>query len=178
MRSRFVPYSTTPGRLMAQLISDIVAVLWTAAWAFVGMAVHTAVSTIAEVGRQLEGGADGIAENLASAGDSADRIPLVGDTIAKPLTAASEAALDVAGAGHNLDTTAGWLAVVLAFAVATPPILALMMPWLFLRLRFFRRKWTAITMVATPAGEQLLALRALANRPLRKLRRFRRAEGR
>jgi hypothetical protein len=154
---------------MAQLISDIVAVLWTAAWAFVGMAVHTAVSTIAEVGRQLEGGADGIAENLASAGDSADRIPLVGDTIAKPLTAASEAALDVAGAGHNLDTTAGWLAVVLAFAVATPPILALMMPWLFLRLRFFRRKWTAITMVATPAGEQLLALRALANRPLRKL---------
>ena len=43
------------------------------------------------------------------------------------------------------------------------------MPWLVLRLRFFRRKWVALTLAATPAGEQLLALRALANRPLAKL---------
>ena len=43
------------------------------------------------------------------------------------------------------------------------------MPWLFLRVRFFRRKWTALTLASTPAGEQLLALRALANRPLAKL---------
>ena len=43
------------------------------------------------------------------------------------------------------------------------------MPWLFLRVRFFRRKWTVITLASTPAGEQLLALRALANRPLAKL---------
>jgi hypothetical protein len=42
-------------------------------------------------------------------------------------------------------------------------------PWIFLRVRFFRRKWTALTLAATPAGEQLLALRALANRPLGKL---------
>jgi hypothetical protein len=43
------------------------------------------------------------------------------------------------------------------------------MPWLVLRLRFFRRKLTVTALAATPAGEQLLALRALANRPLRKL---------
>ena len=36
-------------------------------------------------------------------------------------------------------------------------------------MRFFRRKWMALTLAATPAGEQLLALRALANRPLAKL---------
>lgn len=65
--------------------------------------------------------------------------------------------------------TAGWLAWLLALAVAAPPILALMMPWLFLRVRFFRRKWTAVTLASTWAGEQLLALRALANRPLPKL---------
>ena len=57
----------------------------------------------------------------------------------------------------------------LALAVAAPPILAIAMPWLFLRMRFFRRKWMAITLASTPAGEQLLALRALANRPLAKL---------
>jgi hypothetical protein len=93
----------------------------------------------------------------------------VGDALAEPLRAASEAALGIAGAGANLDTTATWLAVVLGLAVAAPPILFIAMPWLFLRVRFARRKWTSLTLAATPAGEQLLALRALANRPLGKL---------
>jgi hypothetical protein len=135
----------------------------------VGLAVHTAVATIAAVGRQVNDGATGVAGNLNSAGDSAGNVPLVGDSLSKPLRAASEAALDIAGAGQSLDTTATWLAWVLALAVAAPPILAVAMPWLFMRIRFFRRKWTAIALAATPAGEQLLALRALANRPLVKL---------
>ena len=71
--------------------------------------------------------------------------------------------------GTASNHTASWLAWVLALAVAAPPILAVARPWLFLRIRFFRRKWTVITLASTPAGEQLLALRALANRPLAKL---------
>jgi hypothetical protein len=169
MTSRYVPYATTPARLLAQLISDIVVFLWSAVWVMVAMAVYDAVATIAQVGSQVETGATGVAANLSSAGDRTDDVPLVGDALTAPLRAASEAALDIAGAGHNLDTTASWLAWVLALAVAAPPILFVAMPWLYLRVRFFRRKWTAITLAATPAGEQLLALRALANRPLAKL---------
>jgi hypothetical protein len=151
------------------LFSDIVVVVWTLAWALVGLAVHSAVSTIADVGRQFGGGADGVANSLKSAGHSATSIPLVGDAVSKPLTAASQAALDIAGAGHNLDATATWLAVVLALAVAAPPTLGVMVPWLILRIRFFRRKRNVSALAATPAGEQLLALRALANRPLHQL---------
>jgi hypothetical protein len=169
MTPRYLPYATTPARLFAQLISDLVVIAWTTVWVLIGMAVHSAVSTIAEVGRQVETGANGVSDNLNSAGDSTDNVPLIGDTLSKPLRAASEAALDIAGAGHSLDTTASWLAWVLALAVAAPPILFVVMPWLFLRVRFFRRKWTALTLARTPAGEQLLALRALANRPLTKL---------
>jgi hypothetical protein len=169
MSSRYVPYATTPGRLLAQLISDIVLVVWAAVWVLVGMAVHAAITTIAEVGRQVQGGATGVAGNLNSAGDSVDDVPLVGEALSKPLRAASGAALDIAGAGQSLDTTASWLAWLLALAVAAPPILAVALPWLFLRVRFFRRKWTALALAATPAGEQLLALRALANRPLARL---------
>lgn len=169
MRSPLLPYATTPARLAAQLFSDAVIAAWTCVWVLVGLAVHTAISQIAEVGRQVEAGAQGIAGNLASAGEGAGHVPLIGQAISKPLTAASAAALDIAGAGHNLNTTAGWLAVVLAIAVAAPPIGALAMPWLLLRLRFFRRKRAVLALAATPAGEQLLALRALTNRPLRKL---------
>ena len=169
MKSRFIPYATTPARLTAQILSDLLVAAWIAAWVFIGLAVHHAVATIASVGTQVSDGATGIADNLDSAGQSAHRIPLVGDTVSKPLQAASEAALDLAGAGQNLHGTATWLAVLLAIAVAAPPVLAVGMPWLLLRIRFFRRKWTSIALAQTPAGEQLLALRALANRPLRKL---------
>jgi hypothetical protein len=169
MSSRYVPYATTPGRLLAQLTSDAVVVVWTIVWVLVGLAVHSAVSSIAAVGRQLNDGATGVSDNLNNAGDSTDDVPLIGEALSKPLRAASRAALDIAGAGHSLDTTATWLAVVLGLAVAAPPILFVGLPWLVLRIRFFRRKWTALALAATPAGEQLLALRALANRPLAKL---------
>ena len=169
MSSRYVPYATTPGRLLAQLTSDAVVVVWTIVWVLVGLAVHSAVSSIAAVGRQLNDGATGVSDNLNSAGDSTDDVPLIGEALSKPLRAASRAALDIAGAGHSLDSTATWLAVVLGLAVAAPPILFVALPWLVLRIRFFRRKWTALALAATPAGEQLLALRALANRPLAKL---------
>ncbi len=169
MSSRWVPYATTPARLMWQLISDAVVIIWTTIWIFVGVAVHSAVSILADFGYQVEDGASGIAGGLDSAGQSSYGIPLIGYGLAGPLTAAADAAEEIAGAGQSLGSTAAWLAWLLALAVAAPPIMALMMPWLYLRLRFFRRKWTAVTLASTAAGEQLLALRALANRPLPKL---------
>jgi hypothetical protein len=169
MTSRYVPYATTPARLLAQLISDIVVAAWIAIWVVVGVAVHSAVSSIANFGADIENGANGIAGNLDHAGKNADKVPLIGDALSSPLAAAGGFARDIAGAGAQLNSTATWLAWLLAFAVAAPPILAIAMPWLVLRLRFFRRKWVALTLARTPAGEQLLALRALANRPLAKL---------
>jgi hypothetical protein len=169
MTARYLPYATTPGRLAAQLFSDFAIFLWTALWLLVGTAVYDAISTIAEAGRQVENGANGIAGNLASAGHGAQHIPVLGDAVSKPLTSASDAALDIAAAGNSLDATASWLAVLLALAVVAVPLLIVVMPWLLLRLRFFRRKWTVTGLAATPAGEQLLALRAVTNRPPRKL---------
>jgi hypothetical protein len=169
MTSRWIPYASTPARLASQLFSDAVIVVWTAVWVFVGTAVHSAIATVAAFGYRVESGANGVAGNLDSAGNSAGDIPLIGDGLAKPLSAAGDAAREIAGAGQTLGITAGWLAWLLALAVAAPPILALMMPWLFLRVRFSRRKWTVVTLASTMAGEQLLALRALANRPLPKL---------
>ncbi|GLE51346.1 hypothetical protein ATCCBAA256_09310 [Mycobacterium montefiorense] len=164
-----MPYATTPGRLLAQLFSDAAIVVWTAIWLLVGTAVYDAISTIAQAGRQVEDGTHSIAGNLASAGHGAQHIPVVGDTVSKPLNSASQAAVNIAGALHELDTTAGWLAMLLALAVVAPPILIATAPWLYLRLRFFRRKLTVTALAATPAGEQLLALRALTNRAPGKL---------
>lgn len=169
MRLRYLPYATRPGRLLAQLVSDVAVLIWTSVWVMVGSAVYTAVATVAEVGRQVQDGADGVSGSLNTAGDRADGFPVIGDALAGPLRAASDAAGEIAGAGQSLDSTATWLAWVLALAVAATPILAVAMPWLFLRLRFFRRKLTVLTLASTHAGQELLAMRALASRPLSKL---------
>ncbi len=169
MSSRYLPYATKPGRFLAQLLSDIAVIIWIVIWVMVGGAVYSAVATISEVGRQVQSGADGVSGNLASAGDSTDDVPFIGGTLAGPLKAASKAAGEIAGAGHSLDVTASWLAWVLAVAVAATPILAVTMPWLFLRLRFFRRKLVVLSLASSHAGQELLAMRALANRPLAKL---------
>ncbi|MDT5094380.1 MAG: hypothetical protein QOH60_3743 [Mycobacterium sp.] len=169
MMTRYLPYSSRPLRTTLQVLCDLIMIGWTWLWVLIGLAVHAAVSTIAEAGRKVQSGANGVAGNMDSAGDTASKVPLVGDALKKPLTAAGDAAREIAQAGHSIDSTATWLAVLLALAVAAPPILALAMPWLFLRLRFLLRKLTILGLAATPAGIELLALRALANRPLRRL---------
>ena len=88
------------------------------------MAVHSAVVAIAEVGPTGRERRHGVAGNLDSAGDNADDVPLIGDALTEPLRRPAGPRCDIAGAGHSLDTTATWLAWVLALAVAAPPILA------------------------------------------------------
>ncbi|GLY19869.1 hypothetical protein LWF15_28180 [Kineosporia rhizophila] len=169
MSGRFVPYAATPGRAIVQVVADISVLLWVVAWYYVAKAVHSALSAIAEVGADVQGGANGIRSNLNGAGDSAGDIPLAGDALAKPLNAAAGAAQQIADAGQGLDEKATALAILLALAVSVPPILALVVPWLLLRLRFARRAGATAALANTEGGADLLALRALANRPMPKL---------
>ena len=169
MTGRFVPYAATPGRALVQIVADISVLLWVVAWYYVAKAVHAALSAIADVGADVQGGANGISSNLNGAGDNAGNIPLAGDALAKPLNAAAGAAQQIADAGHGLDEKATTLALLLALAVSVPPILAVVVPWLLLRLRFARRAGATAALAKTEGGEDLLALRALANRPMPQL---------
>ena len=63
-----------------------------------------------------------------------EEVSLVGDTLRNPLRAAGGAARDLASAGQGLEDRATWLAIVLALAVAVPPILGVVVPWAALRL--------------------------------------------
>src|SRR6185312_10630879 len=101
MSSRYVPYATTPARLLVQLVSDAVVLIWTAIWVFVGIAVYDAVAAVAEFGGQVNTGATGIAHNLDSAGSNASQWPLIGGALSSSLSGAAGAARDIAGAGHN-----------------------------------------------------------------------------
>ena len=155
-----------------QLLTDIVVVIWVYLWIRAALWTHDLVLKLAVPGQKLEGAGNGIADNLADAGSKVGRVPLVGDELTKPFSGAANAARSLAEAGHDQQEIVGTVALVLALVVAALPLAIVLFLWLPLRLRWMRRAGTAVSVRDEPAGKDLLALRALATRPLNELRKL------
>lgn len=166
------PYSANPVRALLQAGSDVFVVLWCWLWVKVAVFVHDAVTSVGGVGYRVQGGASGIRSNLDQAATQAGRVPLVGDTFGKPFTAAGGAAQTIADAGRDLGDRVTGLALPLAIVVALAPVLSVVLLWLPARYRFARRAGETAALAATPGGASLLALRALATRPVAQLARI------
>jgi hypothetical protein len=155
-----------------QLLTDIVAVVWVYSWIRAGFWVHDMVEKLAVPGQRLQTAGGGIADNLADAGGKVDRVPLVGDQLVKPFNGAASAARSIADAGRQQQQIVHQMSVVLAILAVSVPLALVVFLWLPLRLRWMRRAGVASAVRAEPAGRDLLALRALASRPLNELARL------
>ena len=165
------PYSAQPRRLALQLASDAFVLVWIYVWYRLGRLVHDTLVSVAGVGYHIETSAGRVSGSLSQAGESANGVPLVGDRLGAPLSDAGTQVGGIASAGRNAGDTLTDLATPLGWAVALGPILLVLLLWLPRRYRFARRAGEAQQMASAHAGEELLALRALANRPLQELRR-------
>lgn len=155
-----------------QLLTDIVVVIWTYLWIRAGFWVHDMVEKLAVPGQRLQTAGGGIADNLADAGGKVNRVPLVGDQLVKPFNGAASAARAIAEAGRQQQQVVHQMSVVLAIVAVAVPLALVVFLWLPLRLRWMRRAGVASVVRAEPAGRDLLALRALASRPLNELTRL------
>jgi hypothetical protein len=165
------PYSVNPPRLALQVVADVLVLAWIYLWYRVGVAVHDAVTSAASVGYRIQNSAGGVADSLDQAGRNVGNTPLIGSSLSQPLRSAAEQIGGLAGSGRDLGDRlanaagpAGWL-------IALAPILVVVAFWLPARWRFARRAGGTAELAQSPAGEELLALRALVNRPLHELRR-------
>lgn len=165
------PYSSRPLRLLLQVCSDVLMVVWVYGWYRVGRFVHDSIMNVADVGYSVQSGAGGIAGNLRSAGEGAGNVPVVGDALGAPLRAAGGQVAGLADSGRDIGDRLASLATPAGWFVALWPILLVGLVWLVMRLRFARRAGASAELAAAPAGEDLLALRALATRPLHELNR-------
>ena len=152
-----------------QLLTDLLVVIWVYAWIRAGLWVHDMVLKLGVPGQKIEGAGSGIADNLADAGGKVGRVPLVGDELTQPFTRAAEAARSLADAGREQQEVVGNLALVLAVLLTAVPLSLVLFLWLPRRLRWMRRAGVASKVRNAPAGKDLLALRALASRPLDQL---------
>jgi len=155
-----------------QLLTDIAVVVWVYLWIRAGFWVHDLVEKLTVPGQKLQTAGGGIADNLADAGSKVNRVPLVGDQLVKPFNGAADAARSIADAGRQQQHIVDQMSVLLAVLAVSVPLALVVFLWLPFRLRWMRRAGVASAVRAEPAGRDLLALRALASRPLDELTRL------
>jgi hypothetical protein len=162
-------YADRPATAARQLITDLLVVGWVAGWVWAATKLYDLVEKLAVPGNKVEGAGNGMADNLSAAAGKVDNVPGVGNALASPFDKAAEAARALAEAGQQQQEVVGDLALALALALLVFPLGLVLFGWLPLRLRWMRRAGAASALRAGPAGRDLLALRALATQPLRRL---------
>ncbi|MFJ3977371.1 hypothetical protein [Streptomyces sp. NPDC090021] len=158
-------YAQTPARRSRQILADLIAVLLIAAAVWFALAVHDAIMLLAEPGRKVESSGDSLAAALEDAGETASRVPLVGDLLKTPFRSAADAGSGLADAGQSLQDTVGQVAFLAALGLIVVPVALVLLLWLPLRLRWIRRSAAIRRLLDAPGGTDLLALRALTGPP-------------
>ena len=77
-------YADTPARRTAQIVADVLFVVWLVAWVWIGNVIHDGTMALAEPGRQTTEAATSLSSGLTDAGDHLREVPLVGDDVAGP----------------------------------------------------------------------------------------------
>ncbi|WP_060180193.1 hypothetical protein [Streptomyces sp. IMTB 1903] len=158
-------YAQTPARRNRQILADLIALLLIAAAVRFALAVHDAIMMLAEPGRKVENSGDSLAAALDDAGETASRVPLVGDLLKTPFRSAADAGSGLADAGQSLQDIVGQVAFLAALGLIVVPVAVVLLIWLPLRLRWIRRSATLLRLRDAPGGADLLALRALTGPP-------------
>ncbi len=162
-------YAEKPWRFTRQIIADVAALVWRAVWMWAAITLYQLVQQLAVPGRKLESAGVSLAQDMVQAQERAQRVPLVGDELSSPFGSAAGAAETIAEAGRDQQHAIENLATVLAWLTAGIPVLMALALWVPLRLTWIRAASVAAKVRRHPGGSELLALRALATAPLRRL---------
>jgi hypothetical protein len=162
-------YAVAPARCARQVLGDLMMIAWIAGWAWAGRETHDATLTLGRPGLATASAADEMAGRFHDVEGRIGGIPGVGDNLAAPFRGAASAAESLAAAGRSQAETVADVALLVGLAVFLIPVLLIAVLYVPFRVRFIRRATAARRFMG--ADPQLLALRALANQPLRSLTR-------
>jgi hypothetical protein len=160
-------YAERPGRFLLQLLADVFVVLWVFLCVEVGRAAREVVLQLQSPANTLTDAGDGIRGAFDNAARTAGQIPFVGGDLANALGAGTGAGDSIAGAGRDLAGTVASIATGTMVGIIVLGVLPVLLSWLPLRLRYARKAGSAAEVRAVDTD--LLALRAMTNRPVRRL---------
>jgi hypothetical protein len=163
-------YAERPARFLLQLVADVLVVLWVWICIEIARAAKAVVLTLQSPANTLAGAGDGIRGAFDNAARTAGQIPFVGQDLANALGAGTGAGDSIAGAGRDLAGTVATIATGTLVAIIVLGVLPVLLTWLPLRLRYARTAGSAARV--RDVDSDLLALRAMTNRPVRRLLRI------
>ncbi len=166
-------YADRPARLLGQLLGDLLVVVLVYLAVRLGQGTHARVAELAGPGREAEEQALALNGRLRGAAGNLDDAPLVGDTIAAPFRDLAGTSRDFAATAQSYQDTVERLAVLAGVLVAAAPIVILLAVWLPRRLAWVVEASSASRLARrSPGAADLLAVRAMARQPLRRLARL------
>jgi hypothetical protein len=164
-------YAETAGLRARQLLGDLAVLAWTASWVWAGLTLYRLVDKLAVPGARLEQAGGGFAGDVVEIQQTVGRLPVVGGDLQGPFGRLAGVGRTLADAGATQQQVVHQLALWLGVLVAAVPIAALLVAWLPRRVAWAREAGAASRLRLAGADLELFALRAVANRPLRELRR-------
>jgi hypothetical protein len=153
-------------------MADVLAILAITLFIRIGMSVHDKIASFAIWGERIEDAGNTLSDSLTNIGDTLSGVPLIGNLIANPFNNASNAAGELQQVGADMQAQISAVALTVGLVVAISPIIVVLLLWLIPRLRFAVRAARVHKVAASPAGLDLLALRALASAPIQDLQRI------
>lgn len=162
-------YADLPPRRNRQVVADVLGILWILGAIWFAKQVYDLVSLLNGPGEALERSGADLADSMRGASERVDGIPLAGDALASPFNSAADAASALSAAGQTAQDAVHALALIVGVFLVSGAILLAVLFWVLPRLVWVRRAQAARLVLVDPDGADLLALRALATRPLRQL---------
>jgi hypothetical protein len=164
-------YAETAGLRARQLLGDLATLAWTAAWVAAGLTLYRLVERLAVPGARVEQAGSDFAGDVAEIQQRIGRVPVVGDQLQGPFGRLAGTGRTLAEAGATQQQVVHQLALWLGVVVAAVPVVTLLLVWLPRRVAWAREAGAASRLRMDGADLELFAIRAVANRPLRELRR-------
>lgn len=160
-------YAERPLRLLRQVLADVLVVAWVVLVVTVARAAYDLVQQLRSPALTLVTAGEAIRSTFAGAADTAGRVPVVGDDLARSLGTGAGAGASLAAAGREQVQTVTDAALGTAVGIVVLAALPVVLIWLTVRVRYARAARSAV--VARRVDSDLLALRALAHMPVRRL---------
>ena len=157
-------YAQRPVRFLRQVIADVVVVAWAVLVVIVARAAYELIRQLEAPARALADAGEGIRGAFDGAAGTAAGVPIVGEELARALGAGTAAGASLADAGREQLEAVNAIATGAAVGIVVLAAVPVVLLWLTLRLRYARS-----AAAARCAGTDLLALRAMARRPVRSL---------
>jgi hypothetical protein len=131
----------------------------------VAVTIHNAIASFKSIGRDVSRSGSDFSSTMSDIGKQLGGVPLVGPGIRAPFEAASGAGTTLSQAGANWQNGVERLASLVGWTVALLVVLVVLVGWVRPRLVGAIRRGAVARLLGRNPDLELLAFRALANRP-------------